>query len=84
MNAGHKLKDAANQWGGGISLFFCYTHFSHDLTTGLLIALLPFIREDMALNYFQAGLLVSAYSVTSGLSQIFGRLGQRPHQAALD
>ncbi len=42
------------------------------MTTGLLIALLPFIREDMALNYFQAGLLVSAYSITSGLSQIFG------------
>lgn len=45
---------------------------SHDLTTGLLIALLPFIRQDMDLNYFQAGLLVSAYSVTSGLSQVFG------------
>lgn len=40
--------------------------------TGLLITLLPFIRQDMALNYFQAGLLVSAYSVTSGLSQILG------------
>ncbi len=38
--------------------------------TSLLITLLPFIRQDMMLNYFQAGLLVSAYSVTSGLSQI--------------
>jgi len=66
------LKNAINQWGGGTSLFFCYTHLSHDMTTGLLIALLPFIRQDMDLNYFQAGLLVSAYSVTSGLSQIFG------------
>lgn len=66
------LKNAIDQWGGGISLFFGYTHLSHDITTGLLIALLPFIREDMALNYFEAGLLVSAYSVTSGLSQVFG------------
>jgi FSR family fosmidomycin resistance protein-like MFS transporter len=66
------LKNALDQWGGGTSLFFCYTHLSHDMTTGLLIALLPFIRQDMDLNYFQAGLLVSAYSVTSGLSQIFG------------
>jgi MFS transporter, FSR family, fosmidomycin resistance protein len=66
------LKNAFDQWGGGTSLFFCYTHLSHDMTTGLLIALLPFIRQDMDLNYFQAGLLVSAYSVTSGLSQIFG------------
>jgi len=40
--------------------------------TGLLITLLPFIRQDMMLNYFQAGLLVSAYSVTSGFSQILG------------
>jgi len=66
------LKNQVNQWGGGVSLFFCFTHFSQDLTTSLLIALLPFIRQDMELNYFQAGLLVSAYSVTSGLSQILG------------
>ena len=66
------LRNALDQWGGGTSLFFCYTHLSHDMTTGLLIALLPFIRQDMDLNYFQAGLLVSAYSVTSGFSQIFG------------
>jgi len=66
------LKEHFNQWGGGISLFFCFTHFSQDLMTGLLITLLPFIRQDMMLNYFQAGLLVSAYSVTSGLSQILG------------
>ena len=42
------------------------------MTTGLLIALLPFIRQDLDLNYFQAGLLVSAYGVTSGFSQVFG------------
>ena len=66
------LKKHFSQWGGGISLFFCFTHFSQDLMTGLLITLLPFIRQDLMLNYFQAGLLVSAYSVTSGLSQILG------------
>ncbi len=66
------LKKHFNQWGGGVSLFFCFTHFSQDLMTGLLITMLPFIRQDMMLNYFQAGLLVSAYSVTSGFSQILG------------
>ena len=71
-NQSGALKKALDQWGGGTSLFFSYTHLSHDMTTGLLIALLPFIRQDMDLNYFQAGLLVSAYSVTSGFSQIFG------------
>lgn len=71
-NKNNVLKNALDQWGGGTSLFFCYTHLSHDMTTGLLISLLPFIRQDMELNYFQAGLLVSAYSVTSGFSQILG------------
>jgi FSR family fosmidomycin resistance protein-like MFS transporter len=66
------LKEHLNQWGGSVSLFFCFTHFSHDLMTSLLITMLPFIRQDMMLNYFQAGLLVSAYSITSGLSQILG------------
>ena len=66
------FKRTIDQWGGGTSLFFCYTHLSHDLTTGLLVALLPFVRQDMDLNYFQAGLLVSALAITSGLAQIFG------------
>ena len=60
------------QWGGSTALFFSYTHLSHDLTTGLLVALLPFIRQDLELNYLQAGLLVSAFSLTSGFSQLLG------------
>ena len=71
-NKSGAIRNALDQWGGGTSLFFAYTHLSHDMTTGLLISLLPFIRQDMELNYFLAGLLVSAYSITSGLSQIFG------------
>jgi FSR family fosmidomycin resistance protein-like MFS transporter len=70
------------EWGGKTVFFFTYTHFSHDLTTGLLVALLPFIRQDLGLNYLQAGLLVSAYSLTSGFSQLLGgslteRLGRK-------
>ncbi len=61
-----------NQWGGKSALFFTYTHLSHDLTTGLLVALLPFIRQDLGLNYLQAGFLVSAFSLTAGLSQLLG------------
>jgi MFS transporter, FSR family, fosmidomycin resistance protein len=66
------FKRTIEQWGGGTSLFFCYTHLSHDLTTGVLVALLPFVRQEMDLNYFQAGLLVSALAITSGLAQILG------------
>ena len=71
-----------NQWGGKLAFFFTYTHLSHDLTTGLLAALLPFIRQDLGLNYLQSGFLISAYSLTSGFSQLLGgwlsdRLSQR-------
>jgi FSR family fosmidomycin resistance protein-like MFS transporter len=61
-----------NQWGGRFALFFTYIHLSHDLATGLLPALLPFIREDLGLNYLQAGFLVSAFSLTAGISQLLG------------
>jgi MFS family permease len=61
-----------DQWGGKFAFFFTYMHLSHDLTTGLLPALLPFIRQDLGLDYLQSGFLVSAFSLTAGLSQLFG------------
>jgi MFS transporter, FSR family, fosmidomycin resistance protein len=61
-----------DQWGGKLAFFFTYLHLSHDLTTGLLAALLPFIRQDLELSYLQSGLLVSAYALTSGFSQLLG------------
>ncbi len=61
-----------DQWGGKFAFFFTYMHASHDLTTGLLPALLPFIRQDLDLNYLQSGFLVSAFSLTAGLSQLLG------------
>ncbi|HEX7475147.1 MAG TPA: MFS transporter [Dehalococcoidales bacterium] len=61
-----------DQWGGNFAFFFTYMHLSHDLTTGLLPALLPFIRQDLGLDYLKSGFLVSAFSLTAGLSQLFG------------
>lgn len=49
---------------------FALAHFSHDMALSLLVPLLPFIRADFGLNYLQAGLLVSAYAVTSGFAQL--------------
>lgn len=66
------LKTIFHQWGGGTATFFTYTHLGHDLCTGLLVALLPLIRESLGLNYLQSGLLLSAYTITSGLSQFPG------------
>ncbi|MDP6127394.1 MAG: MFS transporter [Dehalococcoidales bacterium] len=67
-----------HQWGGVPAALFAYTHGSHDQCAGLLTALLPFIRANLGLNYLQSGLLLSAYSITSGASQLLGGwLGDR-------
>jgi len=49
---------------------FALAHFSHHVSTGVLIPLLPLIREFFNLNYFQAGLLVSFFSIAYGIAQI--------------
>jgi len=65
-------KSILHQWGGSTAAFFTYTHLGHDLCTGLLVALLPLIKEVWGLSYLQSGLLLSAYTITSGLSQFPG------------
>jgi len=66
------LRNIFYQWGGSTTTFFSYIHFSHDLCLGLLAALLPLIREGLGLSYLQSGLLLSALTITSGLSQFPG------------
>ncbi len=66
------LRKGFHEWGGGTAAFFGYTHGSHDLMIGLLVGLLPVIRESMGLNYLQTGLLISSFTITSGISQFFG------------
>jgi MFS transporter, FSR family, fosmidomycin resistance protein len=66
------LRQGFREWGGGTAAFFGYTHGSHDMVTGLLAGLLPVVRDSMGLNYLQTGLLISAYTITSGISQFFG------------
>jgi len=67
-----RLKRGFREWGGGIAAFFGYTHASHDMVAGLLVGLLPIVRDSMGLNYLQTGLLISAFTITSGISQFFG------------
>ena len=57
-------------------------HFSHHLLTALLVPLMPFIRDDFTLDYTRAGLLVTAFTVAYGISQLpagwlADRIGQR-------
>jgi len=45
-------------------------HFSHHLLTALPIPLLPFIRDEFALDYTQSGLVISAFGLSYGISQL--------------
>jgi len=49
---------------------FVIAHFSHHACTGVLIPLLPILRESFGLNYFQSGVLVSCFSLSYGLGQV--------------
>ena len=54
----------------GWLLLFTLGHFSHHLLTALAVPLMPFIRDNFHLDYAQAGLLLSVFSITYGLSQL--------------
>ncbi len=45
-------------------------HLAHHILTSLPIPLLPFIRDDFALDYVQSGLVVSAFSLAYGIGQM--------------
>ncbi len=66
----------------GFVPLFMLAHFSHHLIAALLQPLLPFIRDDFALDYTQAAWIVSAYTLAYGFSQLPGgwladRIGAR-------
>jgi len=66
----------------GLLPLFMLAHFGHHLVNSLPIPLLPMIRQDFALDYTQSGLLISAFTLTYGVSQfpagwLADRLGPR-------
>jgi MFS family permease len=64
--------------GPAFLLLFILAHFSHHLLTAVIVPLLPYLRADFGLTYTRAGLLVSAFAVTYGISQLpAGWLGDR-------
>ncbi len=60
------LRKGANR----IVLLFLVGHFTHHLVTAIHQPLLPLIRADFDLDYFRAGLVVSAFAIPYGLSQL--------------
>jgi len=49
---------------------FVLAHFGHHVIASLLVPLLPFIRDEFALDYTQAAWMVSAFLLTYGVSQL--------------
>jgi len=49
---------------------FVLAHFSHHLVAAQITPLLPFIRDSLALDYTRAGVLVSAFNLAYGASQL--------------
>jgi len=45
-------------------------HFGHHLLTALLVPLSPFIRDEFALDYAQAGWVVAAFTLSYGIAQL--------------
>jgi MFS family permease len=54
----------------GFLPLFVLAHLTHHLLTALPVPLLPFIRDDFGLTYTQAGLVISAFGVVYGVSQL--------------
>jgi len=61
---------------------FILAHLSHHLVTALPVPLLPYIRDEFALDYTRAGFIISVFSVVYGFCQLpAGWLARplRPH-----
>jgi len=53
-----------------IAVLLSFAHMCHHLCTATLYPMLPLIRDGLALNYFQSGLLVSSFSIFYGFGQV--------------
>jgi len=66
----------------GVVPLFVLAHLSHHLLAAILTPLMPFIRDEFALDYTRAGGLLSAFTLSYGISQLpagwlADRLGRR-------
>jgi MFS family permease len=54
----------------GLLPLFILAHFGHHVVGASLRPLMPMIRTDLDLSYTQSGFVLSAFAVTSGISQL--------------
>ncbi len=55
---------------GGLLPLFVLAHLAHHLVTALPGPLLPYIRDEFALDYTRAGFIMSAFGVIYGVCQL--------------
>ncbi len=75
MSERYKGETAINRFSfrslfSGLVPFFIMAHLAHHLVTALPVPLLPFIRDEFALDYTRAGLVISAFGIVYGASQL--------------
>lgn len=54
----------------GVIPLFVVAHFGHHVLTALTVPLLPFVRNDFALDYTRSGMVISAFSLAYGIGQL--------------
>jgi len=54
----------------GLVPLFVFAHFGHHGVGSMMRPLMPMIRSDLGMNLTQAGYLMSAFSITNGVSQL--------------
>jgi MFS family permease len=65
-----KLRGYFRTFFGSILPLFALAHFTHHVITAIAAPLMPMIRTSFSLNYTQAGLLLSAFTVVYGLGHL--------------
>ncbi len=68
VNAGRKIN--LRPFLSGLVPLFIFAHFGHHGVSAMMRPLMPMIRSDLGLNLTQAGYLMSAFTITNGLSQL--------------
>ena len=64
------IQQFIRQLFAGTLWLFVLSHFSHHVITALIVPLLPYIRNDFALDYTQSGFVISAFSLSYGIGQL--------------
>ena len=54
----------------GLLPLFILAHFGHHVVGAMLRPLMPMIRTDLGLSYTQSGVVMSAFAITGGFSQL--------------